>query len=504
MTTAKGGDLSLNKGQVLSGLRCHKKLWIEFHDEEQRERAPDAKTQMRFDEGRVVGTEARRQLAPGAHMAPGRNLTHEGVVERTRDAISAGERRLFEAGFDAGGAKIRADVLDRGDAGWKLIEVKSAKWPEKDRDREKKFAEHVPDVAVQVHAARAAGERIESAHLMYLNPECRHPDLSNLFTTVEVTGRAEPFVAAMPDAIRELSRVLRVDTAPDIPVGDQCVTPTECPFYERCHDELPDHHVSELYFLNAKKADDLVAQGKSMIHQLDEADGPKPASVRQIRAVKAGRRIVEPGLGAALAALNGPIIHLDFETVQLAVPRWPGCGPQDMIAVQYSVHRGGRDGGDEHLEFLAARGDDPRPALIEGLIEACRGAETILVYYEQFEKSRIRELADWFPARRGELESINERIVDLLPIVRDHVYDPAFRGSFSLKDVLPALVPGLDYSDLRIREGETAAAEIYRLLFDEKLDREDAGVLRADLLAYCRRDTEAMVRLLGVLRSIAT
>src|SRR5262245_4382112 len=141
--------------------------------------------------------------------------------------------------------------------------------------------------------------------------------------------------------------------------------------------------------------------------------------------------------------------------------------------------------------------------MIEPLIDSCEGARTVLVYFEQFEKARLEELAEWFPKYRKPLLDIHARVVDLLPIVRENVYDPAFHGSFSLKRVLPALVPGLDYSDLVIKEGGAATAGIYRLLFDESLDPDTARALRADLLAYCRRDTEAMVRLLGVLRAMA-
>jgi predicted RecB family nuclease len=99
--------------------------------------------------------------------------------------------------------------------------------------------------------------------------------------------------------------------------------------------------------------------------------------------------------------------------------------------------------------------------------------------------------------------SVHDRIVDLLPIVRDHVYDPEFHGSFSLKRVLPALVPGLDYGDLVIQEGGSATAGIYRLLFDDTLDMAAEDALRRDLLAYCHRDTEAMVRLVETLRGMA-
>ena len=87
--------------------------------------------------------------------------------------------------------------------------------------------------------------------------------------------------------------------------------------------------------------------------------------------------------------------------------------------------------------------------------------------------------------------------------MRNHVYDRDFRGSFSLKTVLPALVPELGYDDLAIQDGGQATAAIYRLLFDESLAATAEAELRRDLLAYCERDTFAMVELLRVLRGMA-
>jgi hypothetical protein len=83
------------------------------------------------------------------------------------------------------------------------------------------------------------------------------------------------------------------------------------------------------------------------------------------------------------------------------------------------------------------------------------------------------------------------------------VYHPDFGGSFSLKDVLPALVPDLTYSDLVIVDGLVASVEIARLLFVAgKIAKEEHDRVRQDLLNYCERDTWAMVRVLEKLRSL--
>ena len=491
----------LNKHRILAGIRCHKLLWWQANDRDAPELKPDADAQVRFAEGRITDEHARRFIGGGVEVSRGRDVNPISVAARTQEAIATGSSPLFQPAFIAGPANIRADVLEKAGAAWTLVEVKSAKSPRDKKDRKKKLDDYGLDVAVQSAVIGASGTPVARAELMLLNRDFVHPDGGDLFVRDDVTADIAADAAKVMPVVEQLARVVR-GPLPTVAPGDQCVEPDECPFFDRCNDRPPPHHVSELYHAkrHAKKFE---AEGKTMIAHLDEADAPNEPAKRQVRAVKSGTRVVLPGLRAALDALATPIAYLDFETVQPAVPRWPGCRPQDLVAVQFSVHREGF-GDDGTRSYLARRGGDPRAPMIEPLIEACAGARTILVYFEAFEKARIEELAEWFPERRKELLHINERIVDLLPIVRDHVYDPAFRGSFSLKKVLPALVPGLDYSDLNIREGTAAAAAIYELLLGDPKDAAEEDAIRADLLAYCERDTEAMVRLVAELRRMAT
>ena len=78
----------------------------------------------------------------------------------------------------------------------------------------------------------------------------------------------------------------------------------------------------------------------------------------------------------------------------------------------------------------------------------------------------------------------------MLPVILNSVYHPDFQGSFSLKFVLPALVPELTYDDLVIVDGMVASVEIARLLFVAgQPSPEQHEKTRYDLLEYCERDT---------------
>src|SRR5438445_228586 len=246
------------------------------------------------------------------------------------------------------------------------------------------------------------------------------------------------------------------------------------------------------------------ADGYATLYDLPSDLELSAIHARQVRAVTAGGMVVEPALAKALTQFASPLAFLDFETVSLAIPRWNGCRPWQNVPVQFSCHVEERGRGLVHHAWLADGAGDPRPALAEALVAPCAGARRIVAYYASFERECVRQLAEAVPRLAKELERIERRLVDLLPLVRNYVYHPDFGGSFSIKRTLPALVPGLSYADLKIREGETATLELMRLLFSgDELPGERAE-LREALLRYCERDTWAMVRMLEQLRGLVT
>jgi hypothetical protein len=253
--------------------------------------------------------------------------------------------------------------------------------------------------------------------------------------------------------------------------------------------------VSTLHGIRQSRVAKLLADGIETIHGLPFGFANSGPERRQIRSVRKGEVIVERGLRRKLTGLKPPIAFLDFETISPALPVWPGCHPYEQVPVQFSCHVLG-PGGVEHHEWLAEGADDPREEFARKVISASAGAKTIVAYNAPFEQRCIKSLADALPELRSNLIALSKRIKDLLPIVRDHVYHPDFGGSFSIKDVLPALVPGLGYDDLEIQGGSAASTALEVLLLDaDTLNPEGWQALRNNLLRYCERDTLAMVRL---------
>jgi hypothetical protein len=338
---------------------------------------------------------------------------------------------------------------------------------------------------------------------MHLNRECRFPRLEDLFVREDITARVREILPGVPAQVSELLDVLEGEL-PEVPIGEHCREPYACAFESRCWEHLPEHHVTTLYYAG-KKAWGWAQMGYATVTDMPEALCPTPPSKRQRRAVIEGRRIVEPTLGGALAALKGPLAYLDFETVGAAVPFWDGCRPYDAVPAQFSCHRENGRGGHEHFEWLATHPGDPREALARALADACAGAASIVTYNVNFERRCVLELADHLGGElAARLRELEHRLVDLLPVVRDHVYDPAFHGSFSLKAVLPALVPGATYDDLEVQEGGTASVMLERLVrADVAMAPDERERMAQSLREYCKQDTWATVLLMARLREMA-
>jgi hypothetical protein len=219
--------------------------------------------------------------------------------------------------------------------------------------------------------------------------------------------------------------------------------------------------------------------------------------------MRTGTRVVEPALAPLLAAMAFPIAFLDFETVNLPVPRFDGMGPWQQVPVQLSCHVLGRDGSVVHHEWLAPSSGDPRPAFADATLDAVAGASTVVAHHASFEAERLRETAQAVPARAAELEKLAASLQDTEVWINEHVYDIAFNASFSLKKILPALL-GSGYEDLAVQDGLTASALLEQLIWEHDWLEQDPALLRDDLLAYCKRDTEALVALWHELNRLAT
>ena len=484
--------VGLSKTRAMAGLQCHKQLWWRVYEPEAAELVIDSALQAVFDRGDQVGALARTHV-PGGVLIDLPYRAYEERLAATRRAIEQGAPAVFEAAFRADDVFVSVDILERGPDGFCVTEVKSTTSVKEP---------HVPDVAIQAHVARRAGLAVRRMEIMHLNRACAYPDLRDLFVRADVTAPAEARLRALPQELGAM-RAMLGGPLPSVAAGPHCSRPYACPFTDRCWPALPEHHVSTLYRIQQRALDALDEQGYRTIFDLPADANLAATQDRQRRAVQAGRVVVDPGLARALTACDRPMAFLDFETLGLAIPVWDGCHPYDPLPVQFSAHVEDAAGRLTHHAWLADEPDDPRAALAERLLAACEPARSIAAYSAGFERDCILHLAAAVPHLRARLEAIATRLVDLLPIVRNHVYHPDFGGSFSLKSVLPALVPECSYAGLAINEGAVASVALERLLFrGTGMSPSERAQLRDDLSRYCALDTFGLVKLLKRLEEL--
>jgi hypothetical protein len=254
--------------------------------------------------------------------------------------------------------------------------------------------------------------------------------------------------------------------------------------------------------LHHKKLKRLSTEG---IIDLSLAPDDLKLNERQKRAKSAalsGETFIGNGLGQALNAIAWPCHYLDFETVAAVLPLYDGHGCHQQVLTQFSIHH--RDGmGEEarHSEYLADAARDCERDLAVALIAAL-GNQGAIIVYSSFEKTRITALKEMFPDLGTPLQAILGRLVDLLSFITEYVYHPDFKGSSSIKKILPVLVPDLSYKELDIGDGDTAITRFARMARGE-ITGNDIEPTRRHLLEYCKLDTFAMVRLHETLLKMA-
>jgi hypothetical protein len=322
------------------------------------------------------------------------------------------------------------------------------------------------------------------------------------FRIRNLTRQVEKLQPEITGQLRSEFRVLGMPEAPRIDPGQQCSDPITCEFFDHCNPPIPDDHILRLPRIHPSTVAKLAALGVHSIHNIPDYF-PLPGRLRRAcTCVQAGKPWFSRQLKNALKAPKYPLYSMDFETVNPAIPRFVGMRPYDQIPFQWSVHVQTEPGAaPEHFEFLATDKSDPRRAFISTLCDALGDGGSIVVYFKQFESQRLADLALWLRDFSGRIRKIQQRLWDLLPIIRDHVYYPAFGGSYSLKSALPALVPEMTYEGMEVADGQAAGLAWESLISGNCSEAERQRKKRA-LLDYCGQDTLALVRLIEKLQQV--
>ncbi|MCL2654656.1 MAG: DUF2779 domain-containing protein [Coriobacteriia bacterium] len=292
------------------------------------------------------------------------------------------------------------------------------------------------------------------------------------------------------------------DDEPDIDIGAQCGSPYACGYTGYCWRHVPENSVFDIAkLLTSKKFaayqngvitfEDALTAGlkftdKQLTQVLTEVNGLSP-------------QIDTQAVQEFLGQIRYPLYLLDFETFQQAIPQWDGVRPWMQIPFQYSLHIQASKGTEpEYREFLAQEGENPLLEVARQLRVDIPADVCVMAYNMFFEQKCLRDLVRIVPEYAAHLMSIHDNMVDLMaPFAEGSYYARGFKGFYSIKVVLPTLCPGdpeLDYHGLDIVHNGGEAMTIYQNLHQQTPERR--AEVRKALLAYCRLDTLAMVKIL--------
>ena len=475
----------LSKSRFLAGEQCHLRLWYQCYNPELASEISPAQ-QAVFDTGHEVGRLATR-LFPKGVLVEEDYRHHNEAVQSTLKAIeNPNVKSIYEAAFLYDDVRIRVDILEKASKDrWNLHEVKSST-SLKDI--------YLPDVAVQYYVLKGLGIGINASYLVNINNEYvydgRNFDLKNFFSSSDLSDTAVFLQNEVRSHLAEFKSMLAAPAPPQIQPSRHCKNPYPCEFWDHCTRVMPKFWIMTLPGITQKKFNELEVL---RINEIPETFNLTLLQERVKKCVVENIEYIAGNLETELNDIVYPAHFLDFETINPAIPRFAGTRPYEIIPFQWSDHVLDTDGKLMHREFLHDDKSDPRNDFITTLLEVLETKGTIFIY-TPYERTILRKLADAFPEISDEIEAIIDRFKDLCAIIKKYYYHPEFLGSFSLKAVLPVLIPDMNYADLAIQEGGHASVEYLRKI-DPATPADVKQKIRRDLLTYCGQDTLALVKI---------
>lgn len=483
----------LSKSTFLRGLQCFKSLYLYKNFIHLRDPlSPEQKAI--FNRGNNVGTLAQQLFPGGIDATPEKRSDNTAAVEKTQQLINNGVEIIYEAAFQHEQVLAILDILVKKGNYWYAYEVKSSA---------KISQTYLLDASIQYWIITRSGIPLTDISLITINNQymkCGALDLKKLFNFTSVKQDVLRNQALIEEKIHLSKQVCINPKIPEIQIGEQCFSPYNCDFIGLCWKNVPKNSVFEINAVPKTELFNLYHAGNKTINEIPIVNALDKNANIHIQAVKKGEAHVNvPGIKVFLDKISYPLFFMDFETFMPAVPLYDNTKPYQHIPFQYSLHyKKNKEVTAEHFYFLADQGTDPRKAFLESLLKHTETSGTILVFDALMERNILNALKKKLPEYSAEIDLRLNRIVDLMqPFQERSYYHPAMKNSHSIKNILHALVPDLNYKDLKISSGSIAMSAFEQLQTETDLLK--IMQTKEELLEYCKLDTLAMVKIFEIL-----
>lgn len=490
-------SLYLSKSKFCNAVQCPKMLWL--HKNKPAEFDESALNQNVLESGNEIGDLAMGLFGEFTEVPYG-DLGN--MLDETQRLIAEGVAVITEASFSLDGLFCSVDILkNKGNNHVEIYEVKSST---------ELHEIYIHDAAYQQYVLTGLGYKVDKVSVVHINPYyVRHGEinLEEFFVIEDVKSRTDALQYGIRDFLPRLELIINSNREPDMEVGFHCNKPYKCGYFDYCTGRLSHPNVFDINRMKFDTKIKLFNEGKYYFNELVKCKEIKGNQRLQVESHLTGKtEINKKEISGILSSLSFPLYFLDFETFQEAVPPFDFTTPYEQIPFQYSLHwLESADGELKHTEFLAEAGVDPRRALAEKLCADIPLNVCTTAYNMSFEKNVIKKLAEIYPDLSSHLMNIHNSIQDLMiPFSKKYYYLPEMQGSYSIKYVLPALYPddpSLDYHNLEgIQKGDQASNAFKAM---KNMSPEEVAETRKNLLAYCKLDTYAMVKVWEKLEEVA-
>jgi hypothetical protein len=475
----------LTKTILMKGFQCPKQFYLYLNSPELAEE--DTNKEKTKREGSIVG-EMAQALYPMGVLIKDRNPYQ--ALEETKEKFN--NPILFEPAFFFEQLYFRADIFQQEADGVSIIEIKASS-EVKDYQLE--------DLGIQAYILTKLGYKIKKLVIAHINNTyTTDAPLEQFFVHEDMTQEVLNLLPEIESKILKLRDCVKAQ--PQVEIGPQCNKPFECPFSNYCYKKAG---VTENNVLNFSISNrwDLYRSGKTDMFQLTPEDMKTDKQRELLRKLQSNEWIDEQAVRDVFNTWAFPLYFLDFETMGSIFPKYPNAKPNAQIPYQFSLfllEDPGKRAVRTQAYVAESLDKDPRFELAKALVESCGKSGSIVSYFASFEKGRIIEMAKLIPALHDDLMKIHDRIVDLFPVMKNHVYYRKFAGSWSIKSVIPAIFGDSEsYKHLRVRNGMEAQEFYLAALANGNLKE-----VKKYLVEYCDKDVEEMIHLyLFLLKKVA-
>lgn len=466
--------MQISKTDFIQYLNCPKSLWLLKHSPE--------------------------QFPHGDFSDYMKKLTAEGYE------VEAYVQQLLNSQADAGtysyqsifrterGLYAKADVTrDNGDGTISLYEIKSS-------TSVKRGGQHnqIKDAAFQKIVAEESGLKVAKVFIVHLNKDYVRQgeiDPEELLVFAEVSSDVAAVEAETKVEVDDALALLGQQEIDESSCSCLHLTKSNhCDSFGYFNSAVPSPSIYSLPRISKSKITDFVTDGRFGLDEirLDEV------TEKQALVLKSAH-LREPMIDQAAIArfftkAAYPIYFVDYETYSSAIPLVDGARPQSPIPFQYSLHvkRTPDDMELLHFEYLAEEAAMPL-TMIEHMQRHIGSTGSLVSWHASFENTQNKTMAEQYPDKAEFLHDLIKRTLDLEDVFKEGYVDIDFRGSTSIKKVLPVIAPDLTYEGMDVASGTDAMEAWIRLIsMPDSVEKEQ---LREAMLEYCKLDTCAMVRI---------